>query len=111
MRASSCGDVVDGSAKRMPMTGLAPAYYRGAPRRHEGSRPISAPASPAARPAASSLPSLRLEWGSRISLLLGHPELRVTADLYSHLQKQTAAKAARYMDAALAVGGGAQGVS
>jgi integrase len=45
-----------------------------------------------------------------VSLLLGHSELRVTADLYSHLQKQTAAKAAVFMDAALAVGG-PQGVS
>ena len=34
-----------------------------------------------------------------VSMLLGHSELRVTADLYSHLQKQTAAKAARKMDA------------
>jgi len=34
-----------------------------------------------------------------VSMLLGHSELRVTADLYSHLQKQTAAKAARHMDA------------
>ena len=33
--------------------------------------------------------------------LLGHSELRVTADLSSHLQKQTAAKAARIMDAVL----------
>jgi hypothetical protein len=30
-----------------------------------------------------------------VSMLLGHSELRVTADLYSHLQKQTASKAAR----------------
>src|SRR5262245_54546149 len=36
-----------------------------------------------------------------VSMLLGHSELRVTADLYSHLQKQTAAKAARHMDAVL----------
>ncbi len=36
-----------------------------------------------------------------VSMLLGHSELRVTADLYSHLQKQTAAKAARHMDAML----------
>ena len=36
---------------------------------------------------------------AEVSLLLGHSELRVTADLYSHLQQQTAAKAARYMDA------------
>ena len=34
-----------------------------------------------------------------VSMLLGHSELRTTADLYSHLQKQTAAKAARHMDA------------
>ena len=36
-----------------------------------------------------------------VSMLLGHSELRVTADLYSHLQKQTAARAARRMDAVL----------
>jgi integrase len=36
-----------------------------------------------------------------VSMLLGHSELRVTADLYSHLQRQTAAKAARRMDAVL----------
>jgi integrase len=36
-----------------------------------------------------------------VSMLLGHSELRVTADLYSHLQKQTAAKAAQHMDAVL----------
>jgi integrase len=36
-----------------------------------------------------------------VSQLLGHSELRVTADLYSHLQKQTAAKAARLMEAVL----------
>ena len=36
-----------------------------------------------------------------VSMLLGHSELRVTADLYSHLQKQTAARAARHMDAVL----------
>ena len=36
-----------------------------------------------------------------VSMLLGHSELRVTADLYSHLQKQTAARAARRMDAIL----------
>ena len=36
-----------------------------------------------------------------VSMLLGHSELRVTADLYSHLQQQTSAKAARHMDAVL----------
>ena len=36
-----------------------------------------------------------------VSMLLGHSELRVTADPYSHLQKQTAARAARHMDAVL----------
>ena len=36
-----------------------------------------------------------------VSMLLGHSELRVTADLYAHLVKQTAAKAARRMDALL----------
>jgi integrase len=35
-----------------------------------------------------------------VSRLLGHSELRVTADLYSHLQQQTAATAAR-MEAVL----------
>lgn len=34
-------------------------------------------------------------------MLLGDSELRVTADLYSHLQKQTAARAVRRMDAGL----------
>jgi len=38
-----------------------------------------------------------------VSLLLGHSELRVTADLYSYLQQQTAAKAARHMDVGLSV--------
>ena len=36
-----------------------------------------------------------------VSMLLGHSELRVTADLYSHLQQQPAANAARQMDAIL----------
>jgi integrase len=36
-----------------------------------------------------------------VSMLLGHSELRVTADLYSHLQKQTASRAASRMDAVL----------
>jgi hypothetical protein len=36
------------------------------------------------------------------SHLLGHSELRVTADLYAHLQQQTAARAARHMDAIFA---------
>jgi site-specific recombinase XerD len=36
-----------------------------------------------------------------VSKLLGHSELRITADLYAHLQQQTAAKAARVMDAIL----------
>lgn len=40
-----------------------------------------------------------------VSMLLGHSELRVTADLCSHLQKQTAAKAARRMDAVLGTKG------
>ena len=34
-------------------------------------------------------------------MLLGHSELRVTADLHSHLQQQTAARAAKHMDAVL----------
>jgi integrase len=37
-----------------------------------------------------------------VSKLLGHSEIRVTADLYGHLVKQTAAKAARIMDSLLA---------
>lgn len=37
-----------------------------------------------------------------VSMLLGHSELRVTADLYAHLVKQTAAKAATRMDALFA---------
>jgi integrase len=40
-----------------------------------------------------------------VSMLLGHSELRVTADLYAHLVKQTAAKAARRMDAVLGTKG------
>jgi hypothetical protein len=39
-----------------------------------------------------------------VSLLLGHSELRVTADLYPHLQKQTAAKAAQHMEGLLRQG-------
>jgi integrase len=39
---------------------------------------------------------------AEVSLLLGHSELRVTMDTYAHLQKQTAARAARHMDAILA---------
>lgn len=38
---------------------------------------------------------------AEVSMLLGHSELRVTMDFYAHLQKQTAAKAARRMDAVL----------
>jgi integrase len=40
-----------------------------------------------------------------VSMLFGHSELRVTAELYSHLQTQTAARAAKHMDAALGVSG------
>jgi integrase len=36
-----------------------------------------------------------------VSMLLGHSELRTTSDLYTHLQQETAAKAARHMDAVL----------
>jgi integrase len=46
--------------------------------------------------------SLLIESGvelAEVSMLLGHSELRVTMDFYPHLQKQTAAKAARHMDA------------
>ncbi len=39
---------------------------------------------------------------AEVSMLLGHSELRVTADLYKPRgQKQTAAKAAQHMDAML----------
>jgi integrase len=38
---------------------------------------------------------------AEVSMLLGHSELRVTADLYSHLQKETAARAAKHMDSLL----------
>jgi integrase len=38
---------------------------------------------------------------SEVSILLGHSELRVTSDLYTHLMKPTAAKAPRHMDAIL----------
>jgi integrase len=38
---------------------------------------------------------------AEVSKLLGHSELRLTADLYSHLVKQTAVKAATIMDALL----------
>lgn len=38
---------------------------------------------------------------AQVSKLLGHAELRLTADLYSHLQRQTAATAARVMDTLL----------
>jgi integrase len=36
-----------------------------------------------------------------VSMLLGHSELRVTADLYSHLQQQTASRAAKRMESVL----------
>jgi integrase len=36
-----------------------------------------------------------------VSMLLGHSEIRTTADLYGHLVKQTAALAATRMDAVL----------
>lgn len=38
---------------------------------------------------------------AEVSKLLGHSELRLTADLYSHLQRETASKAARVMDGIL----------
>jgi integrase len=38
---------------------------------------------------------------AEVSMLLGHSELRVTADLYAHLQEQTAATAATHMQAVL----------
>jgi integrase len=34
-----------------------------------------------------------------VSMRLGHSEIRTTSDLYPHLVKQTAARAARHMDA------------
>jgi integrase len=37
-----------------------------------------------------------------VSKLLGHSEIRVTADLYGHLVKETATTAARIMDGLLA---------
>jgi len=36
-----------------------------------------------------------------VSKLLGHSNIRITGPLYTHLVKQTAAKAARVMDAVL----------
>jgi integrase len=36
-----------------------------------------------------------------VSKLLGHSDIRITGTLYTHLVKQTAAKAARVMDAVL----------
>jgi integrase len=36
-----------------------------------------------------------------VSKLLGHARVQLSADLYGHLLKQTAAKAARLMDAVL----------
>jgi integrase len=36
-----------------------------------------------------------------VSKLLGHSDLRTTSNLYRHLVKETAAKAARHMDALL----------
>ena len=41
-----------------------------------------------------------------VSKLLGHSKLRVTADLYSHLQEQTAARAAKHMDTLLTANAG-----
>jgi len=38
---------------------------------------------------------------AEVSKLLGHSEIRITADSYSHLMKQTVTKAARVMDALL----------
>src|SRR5690606_31533572 len=38
---------------------------------------------------------------AEVSLLLGHSDIRITADLYSHLVEQTASRAARHMDAVL----------
>ena len=38
---------------------------------------------------------------AEVWMLLGHAELRTTSDLYAHLQTETAAKAAKVMDAVL----------
>lgn len=38
---------------------------------------------------------------AEVSQLLGHSELRLTADLYGHLQQQTAARAAQHLDRVL----------
>lgn len=38
---------------------------------------------------------------AEVSMLLGHSELRVTLDFYAHLQRETAARAAKKMDAIL----------
>ena len=38
---------------------------------------------------------------AEVSMLLGHSELRITADLYKHVVKQTSSKAAQHMDAML----------
>jgi integrase len=46
---------------------------------------------------------------AEVSMLLGHSELRVTADLYSHLQQETAAKAATQMDRLFGALGGQVG--
>ena len=37
----------------------------------------------------------------QVTLLLGHSEMRITSDLYAHLMKPTAARAARTMDSVL----------
>lgn len=38
---------------------------------------------------------------AEVSKVLGHSEVRVTSDVYAHLQRETAATAARHMDALL----------
>jgi integrase len=38
---------------------------------------------------------------AEVSKLLGHSELRLTSDVYGHLQRETAARAAERMDAVL----------
>ena len=38
---------------------------------------------------------------AEVSQLLGHSQLRLTADLYAHLQEQTATRAAQHLDAVL----------
>ena len=38
---------------------------------------------------------------AEVSMLLGHSEIRLTADTYAHLQRETASRAAQLMDVML----------